>query len=97
MKVHTLLKSSVDVPIITELGAGHKTYLADLWALLEKQPNGEQGTLLVNGRPNVFNAEGVDGTLWAVYAFWDDDGWRVGADAIDSPIRWVAGDEIVSR
>ena len=99
LKVHTLLRSSVDRPIIDELGASYKTYLADLWALLEKQPIGEEGSLLADGWYNIFYLEDIDGHLWAVYAFWlaHDGGWHVFTYFVVIPDTWDAGNQVVSR
>lgn len=101
LKVHKLLQSSLDAPIMTELGdpASYSTTLADLWALLEKQPNGEEGVLLVNGYANIFYIHDTEGNLWAVRARWRSggDGWRVGADSVEGPRRWNGGDQVLSR
>lgn len=102
LKVHKLLRSSLDAPIMTELGEPkvYSTVLADLWALLEKQPNGEEkGVLLVNGYANIFYIHDVDGTLWAVNAPWfsGHGGWNVGALSVGDPSGWDGGVRVVSR
>ena len=98
LRVHKLLKSSVDKLIIAELGE-HDTYLADLWMMLEKQPNGEEGSLLVNGWSNIFYIKSKNSQLWAVYAYWNatDGGWYVRANSVTSPYEWDAGYQVVSR
>jgi len=69
INVHTLLEASSDDPIREKLGKDHEeTYLADLRVALKKQSNGESGTLLTNGRANIFYIRDTKGTLWAVSA-----------------------------
>ena len=99
LNIHTLLESSVDTPIIDELGARYKTYFADLWALLEKQPNGEGGSLRVNRRHNILYIEGPDGKFWKVLAYWDasDGGWCVYGHSFEKQFLWGAGSVVVSR
>ncbi len=101
IKVHKLLQSSLDAPIMTELGdpTSYSTTLADMWAMLEKQPNGEEGALLVNGYANIFYIHDIEGNLWAVSADWfaDRGGWRVGAYSVERPGRWVDGIQVLSR
>ncbi len=99
VRVHKLVKSSVDKPIIAELGDAHETHLADLWAMLERQPNGEKGDLLVNGYANIFYVKDKNGNLWAVDAGWHAGrgGWDVGADPVSDSGRWRGGSRVVSR
>lgn len=101
LKVHKLLRSSLDVPIMTELGdsQSYLTTLADMWVLLEKQPNGEGGVLLVNGGANIFYIHDTEGKLWAVSARWraDHGGWFVGAFSVGNPRGWFGGFQVLSR
>ncbi len=101
IKVHKLLQSSLDAPIMTELGdpTVYSTTLADMWAMLEKQANGEEGALLVNGYANIFYIHDTEGNLWAVYAYWGagDGGWGVEARSVDYPDRWSAVNQVLSR
>ncbi len=101
IKVHKLLRSSLDAPIMTELGdpTSYSTTLADMWALLEKQPNGEEGVLLVNGYANIFYIHDTEGNLWAVYANWyaGYGGWNVEANSVEGPLRWHDGVQVLSR
>jgi hypothetical protein len=100
LKVYKLLQSSLDAPIMTELGdlRSFATTLADLWAMLEKQPNGEQGPLLTNSWANIFYIHDKDGKLWAVVAVWDaGSGWNVEAYSVEEPDRWDDGVQVLSR
>lgn len=101
IKVHKLLQSSLDAPIMTGLGdpRSYSTTLADLWALLEKQPNGEEGALLVNSYANILYIHDTEGNLWAVGAYWgaDHGGWDVEAYSVEDPFRWSGGYQVLSR
>jgi len=101
IKVHKLLQSSLDAPIMTELGdpRSYSTTLADLWGMLEKQPNGEEGALLVNGYANILYIHDTEGNLWAVYAYWVSGfgGWCVNAGSVGDPDGWSAGIQVLSR
>lgn len=102
LKVYKLTTGSVDAEIIERLGVTHESYLADLHAMLEAQPNGEEGPLLTNGSANIFYLRAKDGSLWAVYAHWfvGREGWYVNAYSVENPDRqngWDSGRQIVSR
>lgn len=101
LKVHKLLQSSLDAPIMTELGdpRSYSTTLADMWGMLEKQPGGEEGALLVNGYANIFYIHDTEGNLWAVSAYWGASrgGWYVEANSVGSPDGWRGGRQVLSR
>jgi len=94
-------KNSPDAPIIAELGGETKaeTTLTEMFSLMEKQPCGENWTLLTNGYANIFYIRDVDvnGVLRAVDVHWDDDGWSVNAYDIGLPSAWRAGRQVFSR
>ncbi len=94
-----LRESSLDAPIIAELGGEEKseTTLAEIFSLMEKQPSGEQGKLLTNGYANIFYVRDAKGVLCAVYVRWSEDGWSVFAFSISFPFRWFGGRQIFSR
>lgn len=93
-----LLVLSVDSPIISELGGEEKveTKLVHVFHLLSKQPNGEAGLLLTNGYVNIFYIRNKNGTLCAVFAFWDGVGWFLRAYSVVDPDRWDDGGYIFS-
>ena len=99
LRYHKLRKSSVDGPIITELGGEEKseTTLTEMFSLMEKQKNGKDGVLLNNGYANIFYIRDQNGLLRAVFVCWDDDGWLVDANSVEDPFRWDVGYQVFSR
>lgn len=103
-----LKKDAFDRRIIAELGGEVKveTTLAEFWATLEKQPNGEKGILSIDDR-NIFYIRDNKKVLWAVYCEWDWEGWRVEANSIDNLwwktygtntyLEWKAGSRFFFR
>ena len=96
---HKLLESSVDGPIITELGGETKaeTTLTELYSLMKKQKNAEAGALLNNGYANIFYIRDGNGMLRAVGVDWYDGGWDVDAFSIENPRAWDGGLQVFSR
>jgi len=98
---YTLNRSSVDGPIIKELGGEDKvkTTLFHIAALMWKQPDGKQGALLTNGYANIFYVRDVNGGFWAVSVYWDADvsGWDVHAFSVSNPSRWGVGCQVFSQ
>lgn len=94
-----LRKSSLDSPIIKELGGEEKaeTSLTEIFSLMEKQSKGEEGVLLTNGWANIFYVKGRAGMLRTVDVFWCDDGWGVDADEVSDPFSWSDDDQVFSR
>lgn len=88
-----LTKNSVDGPIIEEVGGKTKaeTTLTELYGLLEKQANGEEGDLLTNGCANIFYIKNTSGVLRAVGVDWDDTVWYVYASSVRNRNAWDAG------
>ena len=100
LRYHKLRQSSVDGPIIAELGGVEKseTTLSEMFALMEKQGKGEAGVLLNNnGYANIFYVRDQNGVLRAVYVFWRGDGWNVSAFSVENPGRWGGGGQVFSR
>jgi len=94
-----LRQFSVNGPIIVELGGVEKseTTLAEMFSLMEKQKNGENGVLLNDSYANVFYIKDYTGALRAVCVRWNDDGWDVTANSVENPYRWSDGDQVFSR
>lgn len=88
-----LRKSSVDTPIIAEIGGEEKaeTTLTEMFACIAEQVNGEEGALVVNGWANVFYIRNTHSVLRAVRCCWYGDGWDVRARSADSPFGWGDG------
>lgn len=99
LRYHKLRKSSVDGPIITELGGEEKseTTLTEMFSLMEKQKNGEDGVLLNNGYANIFYIRDQNGVLRAVGVRWFGFGWFVYASSVENPYGWDVGYQVFSR
>lgn len=97
--IYRLEQSSLDAPIMAELGERTVIKLAHFFELLKKQSCGESGVLLTNGYVNVAYIKGGDGNVWAVRAAWASGGrcWHVEASSVESSRRWLGGRQILSR
>lgn len=92
-----LTRLSVDGPILTELGDKAESTLAQVWALMERQPEGKEGVLLTNGWANLFYVRDANGTLRAVHVGWGGNGWSVGAHSVANLYGWGVGRRVFSR
>ena len=99
LRYGALRKPSVDNPIIIELGGEVRaeTSLAEMFAIMEVQPDGKAGVLLANGYANIFYIRDINGVLRAVHCYWVDGGWDVIACSVEDPIAWLAGVHVFSR
>lgn len=99
LKIHKLTESSLDAPIITELGQTCEITLGQFFALLSKQGKGEAGPLLTNGWANIAYIRDDEGILWAVGAYWGSGGggWGVRARSVEHPGGWGDGGRVLSR
>ena len=72
-----LTQSTYDDRILADLGGGKKakTTLCEIWRLMQRQANGEDGVLLTNGYANIFYVQDVNGILRTVVVRWHSDGW----------------------
>ncbi|MEK7609226.1 MAG: hypothetical protein AAB476_01995 [Patescibacteria group bacterium] len=95
---HKLTEPSVYGPIIAELGGESKseTTLAQIFALMKIQRNGEAGALLSTGYANIFYVRGANNLLRAVVVCWVGGGWRVDADSVEDPDGWSDGSRVFS-
>lgn len=90
---YTLTKRSLDLPIVDELGgeALVESTLADIWAKMEVQGNGEEGDLLIKDyAANVFYVRDTAEELRVVDVRWED-GWRLSAFPVSGPHEWPVG------
>ena len=95
-----LTRSELDGPIMAELGdETSETTLAAVYALIERQANGEPGPLLTNGYANIFYVRDANGVLRAVRVYWHayDRGWGVHARSVSYPYGWNDGNRVFSR
>lgn len=99
LRYHKLRQSSVDGPIIAELGGAEKseTTLSEMFSLMEKQGKGEDGVLLNNGYANIFYIKDGAGVLRTVHVYWGDDGWFVVAFFVESLGKWGVDNQVFSR
>lgn len=96
---YKLKQNSLDVAIIKEQGGEAKaeTTLTEVYSLMEKQPNSEDGVLLTNGWANIFYVHDTNATLRVVFVRWRDDGWDVSSHEVSSPPGWRAGAQVFSH
>jgi hypothetical protein len=101
-----LRKAATDMPqnpgkqaIIPELGGEAKaeTTLSEMFSLMEKQKNGEDGVLLNNGYANIFYIRDGALVLRTVVVSWHGEGWSVCADSFEGAYGWGDGDQVFSR
>jgi hypothetical protein len=87
-----LTQSAYDNEIIADLGGEEKaeTTLGEIWRLMQRQANGEDGVLLTNGYANIFYVLDNTGALRAVDVVWYGGGWHAYASALDVG-RWSGG------
>jgi len=85
--------------IVEDLGGEEKseTTLTEMFALMEKQGQGEKGDLLNNGWANIFYIKDNTGVLRTVRVFWYVGGWFVGANSVENPFGWSVGYQVFSR
>jgi hypothetical protein len=99
LRCFDLRHPSVDIPMIMELGGERKceTLLSDMFYLMEKQGDGEEGALLTNCGCNIFYIRDVDDILRAAFVRWDAIGWYVHAFPIGHAYTWETGYRVFSR
>lgn len=98
LRYQALKQSSIDSPIIAELGGEPKveTTLTEVFSLMEKQPNGEEGVLLNNGWANIFYVRDKNNILRTMHMYWYG-GWNAHAYSVEDPITWRDGYRAFSR
>ena len=99
LKYHKLEEDSLDERILQELGDKAETKLSQLFALLKKQPNGEDGALLTNGYTNIFYVHDASGELRVVGVLWNAGFgyWIVRAYELGDSRVWRAGARVFSQ
>ncbi len=99
LRYHKLRQSSVDGPIIAELGGEAKaeTTLSEMFSLMKKQKKGEDGVLLNNGYDNIFYIRDQNGVLRGVHVYWNCVDWSVHAYSVESPCERRGGFQVFSR
>jgi hypothetical protein len=111
LRIQRLRKSSVDGPIIAELGDSirAKISLDQLWLLLkEKQVKGEKDGWHIayiedkirfpeDEQFSYINEKGEKTVLRAVGFDWDGGGWSLNAYQVSGPDGWFDGNRVLSR
>ncbi|MDP3954617.1 MAG: hypothetical protein Q8Q06_04355 [bacterium] len=100
LAVHILVRQSLDRPIIDELGGGREeTFLYQLYELISRQPKGEDGPLLVDGKTNIFYIRDAAEVLWAVNVDWDShrSEWNVNAYSTAHLVEWEVSRQVFSQ
>lgn len=93
-----LTRAAYDQEIIFDLGGEEnaEVTLAEIWRMMNRQPNGEEGDLLVNGHSNIFYVRDTSGVLRAVRIFWSNSGWFVFALILNGG-QWDDNNQVLSR
>lgn len=97
LQTFVLSAASSDKEILAKLGQSHESRLADVWCALRRQPNGSNGPLEINAKPNVFYVRDSAGELGAVDVLWGGVGWEIGASPVGDKPRWPSGTRVFSR
>ncbi len=112
LRFYTPIRHLDDISVITQLGGEAKveTSLLEIFACLEKQPDGEEGVLLVNrfdkqgwlANPsrlmrNVFYVRDYAGFLRTVNIGYYKDGWHFTAQGFADTLGFGEGDRIFIR
>lgn len=99
LRCNILRRASIDRLIFAELGKDKaEITLAQIYALMRGQKNGDDGILLNNGRANIFYVRDVNSVLRTVFVYWRSGaGWRVNADLVDGLCKWDDGCRVFSR
>ncbi len=95
-----LCEASLDYCIIEELGGmeNSETTLFEMFFLMEKQKNGEDGLLLNNGYFNIFYIRDQNGCLRSVNVdYLKDRGWFICSSSIKRPDKWGKGVRLFHR
>ncbi len=98
LRYQKLVWSSTDDFIIAELGGEAKaeTTLAQVFALMQIQKNGEAGVLFNNGWENIFHVRDTNGVLRAVGIDWRFGGWRAYTGFVGGRGGWRGGCQVFS-
>ncbi len=99
LAISVLAKSSKNMPIMAELGDQAETALAYLYELISRQPRGEVGPLLTDGRANIFYIRDANSQFWVVYTSWFSTRreWCLDARFVEYPYPWYGGRQVVSQ
>jgi hypothetical protein len=105
LRRYVLTCPSTFAPAMKEIAGGGvsaKTTPAELYSMMEKQPDGpksDAGPLLTNRYANLFEMDDASGVSRLVHAYWDDNfgGWCVVAGMVANSSWWGGGCQVFSR
>lgn len=88
-----------DPVIVAALGgiARAEITLGQFFSVFAKQPKGESGPLLVDGRANIGYVRDIEGTLGALRGCFDGTGWSFGRFTFGDARGWRANCCVISR
>ncbi|MFH1769701.1 MAG: hypothetical protein ABH833_03500 [Parcubacteria group bacterium] len=97
--IQRLERSVKDDAILRELGDKAEVVLAHFYELIKRQPQGQEGDLLTDGRANIFYVRDAENMVWAVSAGWHSVSrkWYLNANPIDYPRSWCVGHHVISQ
>lgn len=87
---YRLLESSIDAPIFAALG-GQESAMISLSHVFEFLKSADRS------RWYFFYVSDVAGDLWALDAYWRDNGWDIETYSVTYPRGWRGGGRVVSR
>lgn len=92
-----LTRPELDGPILTSLGnrPDLAVLLRQVYWLMVKQPNGRPGTLLNDGRANIFYLPGLTRVVFVCWLA-GRDGWHMDASSVTLPVSWHGGRQVFS-
>lgn len=97
-----LMQDSNDTEILGAISnkENEDVFLCEMFYLMSKQPNGEEGILLNDGGVNFFYIKDVSGVLRTIRLLWQDGGWGIHAirplDPQNLPV-WNEGSQVFYR
>jgi len=97
---YELSKDLSSTSLLSFLGGREKATVNFNYAcvLMAKQPNGEEGELLTNGRSNIFFvSQGHDFPLYILRVAWYGGGWKESIWILSNPDKWTKGDQVFSH
>ena len=92
-----LKNSLIDSKTVDEIRGHEKpeVTLTEIYAMMADQPQDEKSILLKNKGVNIFYMKDANDLLYVIHICWNGKGWIVGANLINSSMRWLIEDLIL--